>query len=585
MVKLSDYFAHMLSTRAVDTVFGYQGSSVSHLIDSLSRHERISFVETRHEQAAAFAANGYALASGKMGVALSCSGPGATNLISGIANAYYDSLPCLFLTGQVSVREMKTDRDMRQLGFQETDVVSLVKPITKYAVTIEQPDQIAYELEKAMFMMLDGRPGPVLLDIPHNIQGSEVDPSILHHFTPHKSLTATVRIETAAAQTALQFMHSCKPVILLGGGSRALKQKPELIKFLCNLGIPIVSSYRGKDVIDNHIPSYCGTLGVYGDRCANWAIKYCDYLLVLGSRLDGRQTGDGQESFAPNTKVTVVDLDPVELRNMPDRYIKINENVTNFISVLLTCTIQFSTHNTWLDLIQQWRMRYSDEQEYHITEQVNPNLLLKRISAFAAPDAIFSVDVGQNQLWANTSLRVGEGQHLLQSCGLGAMGFALPAAIGGYYSGKKQAICICGDGGFQMNLQELQTAISYHIPLKIFILNNQSLGLIRVYQDKALGKRHFGSVIGFGSPDYQQLAKAYGIRYAKICNNEFAQTLAMIFSSPETYLVEVLVSPHSTNYPEPTYLSTIDNQSKELSAEEKKRVMEEAYGITSKKQQ
>lgn len=583
-MKLSDYLAQALAQYSVSTVFGYQGSSISHLIDSLSRHPELRFVETRHEQAAAFAANGFALAGNGMGVALSCSGPGATNLLSGIADAYYDSLPCLFLTGQVSVREMKTDSQMRQLGFQETDVVSLVKPITKYAVTVLQPDRIAYELEQAVYWMQEGRPGPVLIDIPHNVQGSDIDPQALEHYKPllKDSSPQASDLTSAAAQIAAQLQHSRRPVILLGGGSRSLKQDPAFEKFLAGLEVPVVSSYRGKDVLDNHLPCYCGTLGVYGDRCANWAVRYCDFLLVLGSRLDGRQTGDGQEALAPEAQVAVVDLDPVELRNMPSRFQKVTGDVPAFVAALAPQLSGYLGAGDWLEVVRRWRRRYPDEQEYRIPEGANPNLLLKALSARAQADAVFAVDVGQNQLWANTSLCLGRDQYLLQSCGLGSMGFALPAAIGGYFCHGGQPVCICGDGGFQMNLQELQTAACYDIPIKVLVFNNSSLGLIRIYQDKALGGRHFGSVSGFGSPDYRLLAQAYGMAYVRIDNNDFEQALAQAMDQPGGCLIEVVVSADSTNDPEPTYLSTIDNQSRELSPEEKQRVREEAYGIPDK---
>lgn len=582
-MKLSDYLAQALAQYSVSTVFGYQGSSISHLIDSLSRHPELRFVETRHEQAAAFAANGFALAGNGMGVALSCSGPGATNLLSGIADAYYDSLPCLFLTGQVSVREMKTDSQMRQLGFQETDVVSLVKPITKYAVTVRQPDRIAYELEQAVYWMQEGRPGPVLIDIPHNVQGSDIDPQALEHFEPPQaSAPQAPDLTSAAERIAEQFRHSRRPVILLGGGSRSLKQDPAFEKFLAGLGVPVVSSYRGKDVLDNHLPCYCGTLGVYGDRCANWAVRYCDFLLVLGSRLDGRQTGDGQESLAPEAQVAVVDLDPVELRNMPSQFQKVTGDVTAFVAALAPHLSGYLGAGDWLEVVCRWRRRYPDEQEYRIPEGANPNLLLKALSARAQAHAVFAVDVGQNQLWANTSLCLGRDQYLLQSCGLGSMGFALPATIGGYFRHGGQPVCICGDGGFQMNLQELQTAACYDIPIKVLVFNNSSLGLIRIYQDKALGGRHFGSVSGFGSPDYRLLAQAYGMAYVRIDNNDFEQALAQAMDQPGGCLIEVVVSADSTNDPEPTYLSTIDNQSRELSPEEKQRVREEAYGIPDK---
>lgn len=572
-MKLSDYLATFLKLNGVDTVFGYQGSSISHTIDSLSRCDGIKFIETRHEQAAAFAANGYALAKNGVGVAISCGGPGATNLITGIADAFYDSLPCLFITGQVSVREMKKDPDIRQFGFQETDIVSIVAPISKYAVTVKDPSRIAYELEKAMHFMTEGRPGPVLLDIPHNVQGFDVPVDYLEHFKPPNGC-AGIELSVPCREVAGMLARSLRPVILLGGGSRALRNEPGLTGFLEGLSIPVVSSYRGKDVMYNDSPSYCGTLGVYGNRCANWAVKYCDLLIVLGSRLDGRQTGGDYAAFAHSANVVVIDLDQAELRQMPDSYKKIHADIQQFVQELAGHAA--GKNSTWLSVVRKWWERYPDDLEYAISDGVNPNRFLKKLSKIADEGAIFTADVGQNQLWANTSLRLSKEGTLLQSCGLGSMGFALPAAIGGYYASHKQTLCICGDGGFQMNMQELQTISCQSIPVKIFVLNNKSLGLIRIYQSKALGSRFFGSVSGFGSPDYETLAEAYGIRYARVENDDCEEILKQVLEVDGPCLVEVCVSEDSTCCPEPTYLSTIENQSPVLTDEEKNALRVEA---------
>ena len=578
-MKLATYIAQLLDEKGIKTVFGYQGSSVSHIIDSVCTQGKIRFVETRHEQAAAFAANGYALAGTGVGVAISCSGPGVTNLITGVADAWYDSLPCLFICGQVSTRELRIDPNMRQLGFQELDAVALVSSITKYAVTVRSADRIAYELEKAFYYMQNGRPGPVLVDIPHDVQSANINPEELEHFRAPKCPDGYGDVFDSAYAVMEEMSRSRKPVILLGGGCQKLTNRLEIGRYLESMGIPVVVSYRGKDTVRNDSSIYCGTVGVYGDRCANWAVKYCDYLLVLGSRLDGRQTGDGQLLLAENAKIVVVDIDPVELRNMPQRYNKVNCDVDDFLKAAMCCT-----HNPacgqWLNLIKRWQKRYPSEKEYRIKERVNPNLLLKTVSQIMPENTVYALDVGQNQLWGNVSICVKNGQKLLQSCGLGTMGFALPAAIGGYYATYKIPVCVSGDGGFQMNLQELQTIAYYQIPVKILILNNQSLGLIRIYQGKALQGRCFGSVEGFGSPNYRLLAAAYGIDYLKITDNEFGNELSWVLHKEGPCLIEVCVSQESTNYPEPTYRSTIDNQSIVLSDEEKKKIMEELNAIS-----
>lgn len=572
-MKVTDYIAEFFNVNDIDIVFGYQGSSIAHLIDSLSRNQFIRFVETRHEQAAAFAANGYALAKQKLGVAIACSGPGALNLVSGIADAFYDSIPCLFITGQVSQKEMKQNPKMRQSGFQETDIVSIVSPITKYAVSIKQPEDIIEELQKAVRIALEDRSGSVLIDIPHNIQGAQIDVKKVKRVEFQSKVTAS---RNELLQIADKFNEASRPIIIIGGGCNTLDR--ETMRKIGDLYMPIVTSYRGKSVFDNTLDAYCGTLGVYGERSANWAVKYSDLVICLGTRLDGRQTGGESLQLLESENVIIVDIDDNELLKFPSNYMKVRADAALTIRELIDYIDKNDVHKKWLNTIHQWRERYHVESEYKIPEDVNPNLFLKKVSAIAKRDAVFALDVGQNQLWANNSVCIRENQVMLQSGGLGAMGFALPASIGGFFAKKSQTICISGDGGIQMNLQELQTIAAEHIPIKIFILNNNGLGLIRDYQYKALGARYYGSVLGFGSPDYRALAEAYGLYYHRITINQCDEELECIFKDSKACLVEVIVNKLSTAYPEPTYNSTIINQSSVLSEDEKMKVEEEAYG-------
>ena len=570
-MKVTDYIAEILVEHGVTTVFGYQGSSVAHLIDSISQHPNLTFVETRHEQGAAFAANGYALSAGGLSVAVACSGPGGINLISGIADAYYDSLPGLFITGQVSQKEMKTDSDMRQNGFQETDIVSIVSPITKYAVSISEADKIKDELTKAIQAAVSGRPGPVLLDIPHNIQTARICPEKIV-----KSVKECVSAKPDIDAVIEELENSRRPVFVFGGGIRRIDI--EQAALLDRLSIPVVTSYRGKDRIDNCNVCYCGTFGVFGLRCANWAVRYSDCIVCFGSRLDGRQTAGEDLHLYADKKISVIDVDLHELNKFSDDYHKYYIDANDALTAIISRAEGNIRYKKWLSTIKVWEKRYPIVNEYRIFDGVNPNKLLRDISRKSDIDANIAVDVGQNQLWANTSMIIAQSQYLVQSCGLGAMGFALPAAIGAYFARSTQTICITGDGGLQMNIQELQTIKEYKIPIKIVLLNNKSLGLIRDYQNKALNGRHYGSVSGFGSPDYEFLAKAYGLKYVKIKDNTYNDVLEEILKDDIPYIVEADISRQSTAYPEPTYGSDIINQSMELSGEELERIKEEAYG-------
>lgn len=576
-MKLSDYLAEFLHERVADVVFGYQGSSVCHIIDSISNQPELTFVETRHEQGAAFAANAYAEVHRSAGIAVACSGPGAINLVTGIANAFYDSIPCLFICGQVSTGELRTNLQMRQLGFQETDIVGMVHGISKYAVQIDHPERIAYELEKAVWHMWEGRPGPVLLDIPHNVQRSEVDPQSMEHFNaPEREATID---QTVFAEIETAMNNAKRPLILLGGGCCQLYRHPELRAFLGGLKAPIVVSYRGRDVWASEDANYCGVIGAYGNRAANWAVHYSDVLLCLGSRLDGRQTGGDMDSFAPNADLFVVDIDPIEVQEKPKRVRGICMNAIDFLTVLSTRGRLKPTDGHWCEVVQKWQMRMPISMDYKLPG-VNPNRLAEHLGRIANSGTVFTTDVGQNQIWVNASLVLKQGARLLQSCGLGSMGYALPAAIGASFAQPgRPVICLCGDGGFQMNMQEMQVIQLYRLPVKVFVLDNRSLGLIRVYQDKALGKRLNGSVKGFGSPAYEELARAYGFEYIRIEGDVDDDTLCAMVESPAPLLVEVCISKDSTCCPEPTYMQTVENQSPLLSDTMLEQMKREAENI------
>jgi acetolactate synthase-1/2/3 large subunit len=577
-MKVSDYIVSFLEKLGTTVIFGYQGSSISHIIDSISRNDKMNYIQAFHEQAAAFAANGYAEVGGEVGVAVSCSGPGAINLMNGIANAYYDSHRCMFITGQVSTPGIRLNKKIRQLGFQETDIVSMVEPITKYAVTIMKAEDIAYHLEKAVFFMTSGRPGPVVIDIPHNIQASIINENSLKHFELPVVEKVDERINITKSIEMLK--NSKRPVLLLGGGAKGIKTDPCLISKLKKMKVPMVSSYRGKDILDNTSANYFGVIGAYGNRGANFLVKYCDIIIVVGSRLDGRQTGDNLISFANGAKVIYVDIDNVEISEKPGRFVKICCDSNKFLHEMLEELDEYEWNEKWISVAEKWKKRFDSCSEYIENKLVNPNKFVFDLVKCINGASILTTDVGQNQIWTNSSVLIEDGGYLIQSCGLGAMGYSLPAAIGAYFKYQNlPLLCICGDGGFQMNMQELQTIAIQKIPVKIFILNNKSLGLIRIYQNKALNSNCIGSVHGFSSPDYEKLAKAYDLPFYRLQNNEYHDMLNLIVDLDTACLVEVCISENSTCFPEPTYKSTVENQSPLLSDRQRVQIEEEVYNI------
>lgn len=561
MIKLSDYVICFLEAHHVGSVFGYQGSSIAHTVDSISR-SNIRFVEMRHEQAAAFAACGYAIQKGVPGIALACSGPGALNLISGIANAWYDSIPCLFITGQVSRSGIHQGSAIRQLGFQETDITSIVAPISKYAVTVTDPQMIRYQLEKAWSIMCNGRKGPVLIDIPHDVQAAMVDEQSLPFFTESKE--AFSGNDSVAKLWCEKLSNAERPLLLLGGGAAKLRGTGLLEAFCERTNIPVVSSYLGKDILNNEDVHYVGTIGAYGNRLANLAIHYSDLVLTLGSRLDGRQTGDNIEAFAANAEVFCVDVDRGELAKLPHRTNVCCMEAEEFLRhVMLHIG---NAKSIWLSQLNFWRNELAQDKEYPaLADGVNPNRFFRMLSKQMSGCSI-TTDVGQNQIWTNTSTVLSKGGRLIQSGGLGSMGFSLPASIGvAEAEPQKVVLSISGDGGFQMNMQELQTVATNCYAVHSYIMNNHSLGLIRVYQEKALKNNYIGSVDGFGNPNYETIAKAYGIPYYHLYTDEDCDMLMPeICSIHGACLVEVEISRESVTFPEPAYKMPVYCQHPEI---------------------
>lgn len=564
-LKVSDYIAKWLKMNNIDIVFGYQGSSITHMIDSIVC-QGIHYIQNYHEQSSAFCANAYAHISGNFGVAVACSGPGATNLITGIANAYYDSVPCLFFTGQVSVNEMRTDTLLRQNGFQETDIVSMILPITKYAVSIKDPLEIRYYLEKALYLIKSGRPGPVLIDIPHNIQKAVIDEAALPSFlgTAEYAALASNKNEISSEYinlTANLILEAKSPLLLFGGGMRQLKDTQLLEKFVYKMDMPIVASLRGIDVIAHDNVNYYGFIGAYGNRYANLALACSDLVIVLGSRLDARQTG-GMNNFAPNAKIIHVDMDSAELAKEKNRVIPIKVSCEDFIQELSKKLSFYSfSFKQWHKKLARLKQSYPSIKELKTQKGINPNVFIDTLFKKVKTGCVVAVDVGQNQMWVAQSMFLKNKSYLLVSGGHGAMGYALPAIIGAAYMNLSEPlICVAGDGGIQMNLQELQMIARDELKIKIFIMNNHSLGLIREYQNQVLDGRCYGSVIGFSSPDFKKIAEAYGLAYVKIEEEADFGNMDVIYNSKST-IVEVMIAENSKIAPEPTYMRPFFDQS------------------------
>ncbi|MBC7964108.1 MAG: thiamine pyrophosphate-binding protein [Steroidobacteraceae bacterium] len=547
-MKLSDYVIDFIVKEGVSQIFEFIGGAITHLLDSTYDRDDIHCVSVHHEQTAAFAAEAYARINGRLGVAMATSGPGALNMVTGIGSCWFDSVPCLFITGQVNTYEYKFDRPIRQIGFQETDIVSVVKPLTKNAEMVVDAAQIRYQLEKAVYLAQSGRPGPVLLDIPMNIQRAQIEPDHLPSFyvsDEYRRLEdSRPTCDSAALAEVVQLIGAARrPVILVGGGVRTAGAAAELRQLVELTGIPVVHSLMGLDALPGDHPASFGMIGSYGNRYSNMTLANCDLLLVLGSRLDTRQTGTRPDTFARAAKKIHVDIDPLELNAKVQVDLAVRCDVREFLAGLngLLAGGHMYDLSPWYEVIKGFRAKYPTHGAVSEFAAVDPNLFLGKLAEHSGCGDIICLDVGQNQMWAAQSFRLKDDQRMLISGGMGAMGFALPAALGAAKAAPgRRAVVITGDGGLQVNIQDLDTIVNHRLPVKIIVLNNGCLGMVRQFQDMYFDGRQQSTVIGYGCPDLVRVAEAYGIPSLSIASLDDAdQVIASVLASDGPTLLEV----------------------------------------------
>ena len=539
-IKISDYIIEFLLSKNINKTFGYIGGAIAHIYHSIDKYKEMEIINCIHEQGAGFAAEGYARITGKSGVAFATSGPGATNLITPIGSCYFDSVPTMFITGQVNTYEYKYDKPVRQIGFQETDIVSIIKPIVKYAVMVDKVEDIRYELEKAYYLSQEGRKGPVLVDIPMNIQRTEVDISSLKSFfdsNEYFELENNKKEKNNIAEVINLLKESKRPIVLIGGGVRLSNANVELLNYVEKYSIPVVYSLMGKDAISEDYKYNLGLIGSYGNRYGNLALANSDLILVLGSRLDTRQTGTSLDTFAREAKIIQVDVDKNELGSKIKIDIEINSDVKDFITTLNKYEINIDI-TEWLKKLKEYKNKFSSTVGFDNNLKI-PNYVVSIISKYLQDEDI-CVDVGQHQMWTAQSLNIKATQRVLFSGGMGAMGFALPASIGACIGSNKRTVVIAGDGGIQMNIQELEVINRRKLPIKIFVLNNKNLGMVRQFQELYFDKKYLGTIDDYSVPNLVDIAKAYAIKARKIDDiSKLEIELKDIFSSNEPELINI----------------------------------------------
>lgn len=557
-MKASDFIVSFLQSKGVDCVFGYIGGMITHLVDSLANSGGVKFVQTYHEQTAAIAAEGYALGKGVLGCAISTSGPGATNMMTGIADAYFDSIPVLYITGQVNSYEYKYDKPVRQQGFQETDIINVAKPITKYAALIDDASQLRYELEKAVHMAMSGRKGPVLLDITMDVQRTDIEPDTLIGFTPNEEISyAKIPIDEIRQLVS----KANRPMVLLGGGCLNKSQQPILETFLHDNQLPVVTSLKGRGGIDETYSYYIGMVGSYGNRCANIAISQADLLIVLGSRLDTRQTGAKIDTFLKKGKIVHVDIDSNELTcHRIKGQLNVNASIVDFLKALQS--VKFNTNEVWLNYVKRTKEKYNQNREIErFVENKAPYRFVQFLNSITREGDVVTTDVGQNQMWAAQTINLKSGMKFLTSGGLAPMGYSLPTAIGLAFAHPDRTIyALCGDGGFHMSVQSLMLISQYHLNIKVIVMNNSALGMITQFQHLYFEDRMAGTTAngGYLVPDIQLLAESYGLKYGLVTEANLQDEDKVKQTVSASNLIEVRIDGLTTVSPKLEYNKPIE---------------------------
>lgn len=557
-MKLSDYLVHRIASEGVKDVFLVPGGAAMHLNDSLGKSADLNFVTNLHEQASAIAAEAYAKVTENLGVAMVTAGPGGTNAVTGVAGAWLDSTPCLFVSGQVKRDDLKRDSGVRQRGVQEIGITDIVGPVTKYAVTITNPDSVRYHFDKAIFLARSGRPGPVWLDLPLDVQAADVDVESLSGFSDPADAAGPPDLTEHVERTLALLKSSRRPALLIGNGVRLAGARTEIRELIDRLQIPVLTTWLALDLIPDSHPLFAGRPGSVAPRGANFTIQTCDLLLAIGARLDNVLCGYSQSNFAKHAKKVVVDIDAAELRKFPwEPDISVNADAMVFITGLLSRlgSGRSSADSRWLEQVKDWKERFPIVLPEH---RANAG----RVSVYGLSD-ILSEELTPGDVFVNGSsgsaieillhsFRIREGQRFLHTTALGAMGFAVPASIGACIAaGKRRVVVADGDGGFQFNIQELETIRRLNLPIKFFVLNNQGYSSIRGPQ-----RNYFGRLVasddssGLTLPDLERISSAWNIPFRRISDaSNLREKVRETLRSPGPIICDVNLIPDEDRVP------------------------------------
>ncbi len=581
-MKLADYIVQFLHAQEIKHVFVVSGGAIIHSIDSVARHPDMQYICVQHEQAGGAAADAYSRVSGKVGTVMVTSGPGATNLTTSICNAYFDSIPCLFICGQVTTPRLRPSDQLRQKGFQETDVVSLFSSITKYSVRIMDPYDIKYELQKAIYIATHERPGPVMLDIPDDLQRSDIDVSQLREF-PVPAKEHYTECTDQASQLMTLIKRAKRPVLILGAGIRIAHAIEPVLNFARHQGIPVLLTWGGKDIMAHDDPLNMGGLGVVGPRWGNFAAQNADLIIGAGTRLSQMITGGKTTLFAPKAKKVLIDIDPHELNKFTQNDFKLDMGIQSPLPLFFKLMISLAgdkqdRYEQWRAQIRQWEKQYPicPASKYDRKDFVDGHVFVKEISKASDASDVYITDTGANISWTLQAVEMKLGQRMFSAWNHTPMGYALSASVGAIAAGAPRVLCLTGDGGLMMNIEELATIRRYNMNVKVFIFSNDGHAIQKQTMDTWLNSNYAAvdQKTGLCFPDFIKTAEAFGLPAVRIANHqELRSGIKKVLTTSGPVVCELMIDPDQKIEPMLKFGSGLEDLNPKLQPEELKAIM------------